>query len=364
MNRHYITIMEPESCIMYINNKAPISDCVLDDTDTYPHVFCLDPSYELFSPAIIPEKSIERVRWKTVTIKKDDDYIQNKFIVSVIFLQLRTIKELLDAITIETLDTSLTVLTKFLTYYHYCVNSEKYLIIFDILLKRLEILTLSEVSAKACDQTSEQKINRYALNIEQSDWQFSNVRHNRMIPANIPCVYDPSGMIQILQKYDKTTGGCKYCHGIVPENTLVHPCKCVDPVHIDCFKKWFLISEERKNCEICGNPFFKINEKRNKSGGHDVMFFPFDNIYPVPLMNLYNIQKISEENQYAMALCYLQCARVNDLLTNRTNKEDKDIFGKMLEYFLDGSMPSNYLIENNQEAYEEMKNILIKHNII
>lgn len=73
------------------------------------------------------------------------------------------------------------------------------------------------------------------------------------------------------------------------------------------------------------------------------------------------VEKIADHNKYIFALCYLQCERMNDLLENRESQPE---FGIMLNCFLSGSMPSNYLIEFNREVYSNMNDILKKHHII
>ncbi len=43
---------------------------------------------------------------------------------------------------------------------------------------------------------------------------------------------------------------CRICKQ--NKNNLINPCKCTDPVCIDCIKKW---GENRQNCEVCTEPY-------------------------------------------------------------------------------------------------------------
>lgn len=144
----------------------------------------------------------------------------------------------------------------------------------------------------------------------------------------------------------------------------MRPCKCVTPVHIQCFSKWY--DQSKPKCEICGDPFSRINEPKfhgSISWGsiETKIFFPFDDYYPVPLMTSHDIRRVEGNERFIHALCYLQCERMKDLLQN---EETPPILGHMLTYFREGSMPSNYLKSYNQEAYAEMETILREYKVL
>lgn len=144
----------------------------------------------------------------------------------------------------------------------------------------------------------------------------------------------------------------------IPENTLVKPCKCKNSVHISCFNKWYNFS--KSNCEICGDNFSRINERRIQSNiiGNKLeckTFFPFDDFYPVPLMSNYDLVKVKDDDVFIYALMYLQCDRMINLLQSHQKPKT---WGNILTYFKNGSMPSNYLKRNNLEAYNYMSKIL------
>jgi len=345
-------------CIKYISNKLPVVDDFKYENETYPHIFCLDPCYSLMFPPIIQDTSLDRIRYVSVTLKNDDSFIKNKFIMSVIYLQCEYVQKLVDKTTIKTLETCMYVLTSFFTYYHFCVNTEKYLLITNTILDRMKSLT-----------SLKQYIDQWVKNIEKNVYQFDNVKINKdnLLKSQFKCVDNAQSMITLLNEYyieNDEDKKCKYCMSSLPKNRLVRPCKCTDPVHIECFKTWLLSPKlgDRNKCEICNDEFSRLNEKRNGCDESNEIFFPFDNVYPVLLMSQRDVEKISEENEYVFALCYLQCARMIDLFENK--KDKKPGFGDMLKYFLDGSMPSNYLIVHNRKGYSDMKQILKKYSII
>lgn len=170
--------------------------------------------------------------------------------------------------------------------------------------------------------------------------------------------------MELFSEFDDTYSEniCKYCLSSLPENTLVRPCKCSNPVHISCFSKWY--DKTKKQCEICKDKFSRINQKRFESSmlGVNVnknIFFPFDDYYPIPSMTNHDLHKSEGDYRFVSALIYLQCERMKDLL--KDNPAPKN-WGPYLTYFKQGSMPSNYLRRYNQGAYNSMYDIL-KHHI-
>jgi hypothetical protein len=186
---------------------------------------------------------------------------------------------------------------------------------------------------------------------------------------NIPYVTDNYEMVELLQQYDTINDPektCKYCLESLPYHTLVNPCDCTQPVHIHCFKKWFKPTIVK--CEICGDNYSKKNEPRMKYNMlenkiESEIFFPFDNYYPTPLMSYNELELMGDDNSYYYALCYLQLNRMRDLL-EKDNINVKKKLGVMLGYFRNCSMPSNYLLNGNEDAYNDMAGLLVEYKVV
>lgn len=246
-------IIMTNPCMKYESNKMPFVDEYKYENDQYPHIWCLDPCYSKMFLPIIEEHCLDRERYVSVTLRKDDNYIQNKFIISVIYLQYDYINEFIDTATIGTFKICMYVLTSFYTYYHYCVNTDKYLAICSLLLNRME--SFGHVN---------QYIDQWIKNIRKHDYEFDNVRINwdKLSNCKFKCVNDSQSMILLLNEYYHDSDDekkCKYCLSSLPEDRLVHPCKCTNPVHIECFKKWFLMKEKKNVRYVMTNILKSMN---------------------------------------------------------------------------------------------------------
>ena len=328
--------------------------------NVYPYNYLL---FEIVNNVKFTEEMTPAIRetvFKPIKLNNDNLFNRNKLIASVIFLQLDDIYQLIDTADLDTIDTCIDFVTKDLTYkYPYMFNSEKHLIIAKLLLDKLKNNVIS----------IQNFLDKYAMNVYETNKM--NFRLNKFIKNNdsFPYVNNNYKMMELLQQYDTTTDNdntCKFCLSSVPIHMLVKPCKCNQPVHIYCFKRWFDIAE--KKCEICNDNYSRKNEIRIKSdmGMKKIdteIFFPFDNFYPRPLMCYNESEDMGDNNAHCFALLYLQLARMEDLLKkNNTNIKQK--LGQVLHYFANGSMPSNYLINNNRKAYIDMTNLLKKYKVI
>lgn len=298
----------------------------------------------------------------------DEDDIVNKFIVSVHYLLIDDVKLLIDSdfISYELLNNCMIMLSKFYIYYPYCVNEKKYLEIVKIILDKI---------VKISDIINDDILDKYLKNISiMKDYYFSGVRFNLLYDPNkfdgFDCVNNSNELINLILSYDDSddvSNNCKYCFSSLQKDKFINPCLCKSSMHIDCFKKYCF---DKKNCEICQDSF-KLNEKRKKSvelgtmiKDEDIIFFPYDNFYPVPLFEKYDIKKYYDNDIFTMALCYLQTQRLKDLLEEAKINKYAVNFGRILKYFLEGSLPSNYSKKYNEKDYMEIKNILLEYNII
>ena len=297
---------------------------------------------------------------KFFTLKQCDDYLKNKCILSVEFLQITDLRKILDLLTPDIIDLGLTELTKLMgANYPYCANKDNYLLIADMLMCKL----------KQHVDDVEKYIEKYIHNIRSyGNYQFSGVKFNNKHDtrcADYNIVDNADALVEVFQKYENViaTDVCKYCLGRVPTDTLVHPCKCKNPVHIECFTKWF--EHSKKLCEICKSPFL-VNELRIHSTfmGIEIekkTFFPFDDYYPVPLFSSYGLEKANNSNNVYMAVIYLQTQRLQNLLENAAvdGTLKNMCLNNLLKLVQSGSMPSNYLNNTyNADAYETVENIL------
>lgn len=309
---------------------------------------------------------IKSLNGKTILIEKNEKYAHNKFLAATKFLQYDIIMEHYEQLDdkLDTLERAIDIIINFQTFYHYCFNVKNHLAVLKFLLdKFVSLVPLTEDClenfVEIIDKSSSYLIQRFKMDLMIA-------RKNKF--DGYEYVVGVDDMIELLQQYDESSGGCKYCMGCVPKNKLISTCECVARVHIHCFKKWFFTKEIVK-CEICGDPYSKINQIRNHSRidgvdvGRDILFFPFDNFYPIPLMSTNDLVKVDDKRQYVMALCYLQCKRMANLLESG-KFEEFDKFREMVASFLQGSMPSNYSVRHNYRAYFEMSLILCKYKII
>ena len=337
------------------NSDPPTLDTYIYDSDIYPYSYFLAENISMDSLIIN--------KFKSILIKKDHLHTENKFIASVYHLQINAVQETINDQSIEILDKCIISVTKLRLYYPYCVNSDKYAMLLKLLLDKLQ--------EKITDARILEYLEKYANNILIANCiSFSGIRFNLMQAphkfASFRCVDNADEMLQMIQQYENESLDevCKYCMSSVPKETLVRPCKCDNPVHISCFKKWYGYGKDK--CEICDDPFSRINVQHMESRcGRaslvEKIFFPFDDYYPVPLMTSYDIHKVSGNDRYVYALLYLQIPRMKDLLENN---DTKPRFGDDLRYFIEGCLPSNYLRSSNKKVYAEMLSLLKEHGII
>lgn len=88
---------------------------------------------------------------RTITLinTNDNDYETNKFIASIIFLQSVNILKYLGRVDNQTLEKILTMISRFNTYYPYCVNPDKILAIARLILNKLK--PSKELLTKLCN---------------------------------------------------------------------------------------------------------------------------------------------------------------------------------------------------------------------
>lgn len=150
---------------------------------------------------------------------------------------------------------------------------------------------------------------------------------------------------------------CKYCLITEPKEYLVHPCNCKTPVHAECFIKWFEYTSSDK-CEICHSEFHGLNDEIHHFNGafakraspYPKIFFPKDDLYPVPLMSRYPLEKCEGFERLVRAVTYLQVERVNELLQETEILEElpkygvKDYCGTILHRLIGGNVGDNICI--------------------
>jgi len=294
--------------------------------------------------------------------KNNDEYDHNKFIASVYFLQKDKFLELLDKVNNEILVKCILMLTILDTFYSYIYNSEKIIAMTRLMLQKIQ----------GTHTNFAQFILQCHKNVRRSsEWYFYNIRLEMQTnPHNIAplkCVTDNYGMEELLQEFEVTKNDedvCKYCLSMTPKEQLVFPCKCKSPIHIRCFLKFF---QRGNTCEICLDRFSRVNELRCRSQMthmelEKLVFFPFDDLYPIPLAPDFSLRKVTGDDKFVYALCYLQCKRMKDLLRQAIEEGIVPDFGEMLEYFADGSLPSNYLARSNICFYADMVTILYDYS--
>ena len=292
------------------------------------------------------------IREYKLILRHNDNYIDNKFIASVYDMQPTIMMDLIHRIHIGSIRTSLSMLFNCHLRYPYCMNSDKYIAIGKFLLDELKtIIPHIDISQYI---TSLSAASKYICSGIRMTYQID--RH-RLDGFNY--VLNTNKLFELLKQYEKDGDIdklCKYCLSGIPSTTLIHPCDCVQPVHINCFRKWYT-ENGRSCCEIC-RAKYKSNIKLFKYNLCGVtederIYFPFDDIYPVPLMTTYDIERTSNDMKLTMALCYLQYPRVENLL-NTTKETDKiELSRDMFERFKSGHLPSNYVIayDRNRECY-------------
>lgn len=91
-------------------------------------------------------------------------------------------------------------------------------------------------------------------------------------------------------------------------------------IHVDCFKKWFDTTNCCKTCEIC-NKKYELNEQCHGIFGLGAnpkidtrIYFPSNDIYPIPLSSRPTLNKYTGISRLQMAINYLQTERVRELL--------------------------------------------------
>jgi hypothetical protein len=275
---------------------------------------------------------------------------------------LRPIDKLLQNCSQIDLLTCLYNMSNFTTYYPYCVNVDRYVKNFADLLywftkecNKNDIQGYIKKFERDISSTSTSQFLGISLNVKIKSYQFSDIKY----------VLDASLLYEILAKYDNDDDNnkCKYCSSTIPKDRLVHPCKCIDPVHIECLLKWMSNGGGGAGkCEICNDTYSKINEKRilcNGSADTNI-FFPFDNFYPIPLITNNLINKTTQK--LGSAICYLQTNRVDNLLSN--SKSDLGDYSEILSCFKMKCVPSLYFYNYNKEAYIAIENLLKKHGIM
>jgi len=111
---------------------------------------------------------------------------------------------------------------------------------------------------------------------------------------------------------------CTICLITEPNTTLIKPCNCTTKIHVDCFIQ-MLQASKQANCTICkaiyrrNVPVYGCHSKPNAD---PTIYFPYDDIYPVPLMTSRGLVKYTGMNRLDMAINYLQVDRVRDLLND------------------------------------------------
>lgn len=115
---------------------------------------------------------------------------------------------------------------------------------------------------------------------------------------------------------------CKYCLITEPKLDLMNICGCKTSVHVKCMLKW-LKTYNKQLCEIC-NGIIKINDKCyglfgliSKPMKDNRYFFPYNDLYPVPLSSSDKLVKYKGMSRLSMAVCYLQVKRVKELLKEK-----------------------------------------------
>lgn len=86
-------------------------------------------------------------------------------------------------------------------------------------------------------------------------------------------------------------------------------------------------------------------------------YFPFDNVYPVPLMSTSRLQRVSDEQSLNYAVGYLQKDRVRFLLENKDKRSLNDY---VLQIFNMGYVSSNYEYRDNKQAFRDIDELLVK----
>ncbi len=340
-----------------INSKSPSIETIIFKDNTYPWSYLVKD--------FIDQESLEQGQFKTVTVKNNNKFIRNKFLISIIFLQSNDIEDLLNLLPSEVIDLGITIVTKCKTFYPYCLNFNKCLAVLKLLLDKLKSLKITNF---------DEYLERYSKNAMTSNlFDFNAIRLNLKLNKckfeGFEYIDNASEMIALLRNYGETScdQACKYCLCSVPKNRLVRPCYCSAPVHIECFLSWKTI--QKTNCEICGDSFSRINEKRMMTSLGDIgidetIFFPFDDFYPALLIGSSGIVKIEPIKRFYYALCYLQCSMMKQLLKEAREQKIEPQFGNLLDCFRKGILPSNYSITFNREQYQEMTKILNEYGIL
>ena len=168
---------------------------------------------------------------------------------------------------------------------------------------------------------------------------------------------------------------CMICHSTEPKKLLICTCLCKTPTHASCLVK---MSNYKKldKCSVCkGN--YKLNEPiyRTQSGINikeildETIFFPFNDMYYMPLISKHNLIKVVGMGRLDFAILYLQVERVKELLN------DMEILDNLPNYYFgdkehkqtplialaQGNMPSNAHISfgNNKKKYIKIIEMLL-----
>lgn len=287
------------------------------------------------------EKSLEHVpRSFDVILKHDEDYINNKFLCSIYVLDFSNVTKYLSEVSIETLTFGLNMIVGVaqMHLYPYSINTDGHHLIVKLILDRLKVILKSDDFYSLIKDLSKLASEG---NIYLGTFRYSFVQDKfREVPHFSPDIYP---LMPILQDYEdlKDEIICKYCLCSLPVSQLVRPCQCKNPVHTFCFLAWY--NKDKHVCEICHDSFSRLNEPR--IGGREEIFFPFDDIYPTPIMTTSGPRKVSGKERYAAAICYRQNKRLVELL--------EESIEPLVE-----CPPTRMEITNPMSNYHYMKNLV------
>lgn len=149
---------------------------------------------------------------------------------------------------------------------------------------------------------------------------------------------------------------CYVCLRSEPLYTLLsNLCQCKMFIHIDCFTK---LSEIHSVCKICKTSY-RINCGRWKEWkGYN--FFPFDDIYPVPLFRSAPMQCVSGTDRIAYALGYAQPDRLKNLFETLSQEDIDSYFETEYEKAISGHMfyDNCSMVEGNGYYMKKSKEII------
>lgn len=179
----------------------------------------------------------------------------------------------------------------------------------------------------------------------------------------------------ILHKYDicDDVDMCGICFSSREKHKFCKDiCVCTTPYHYDCIAKT-IKTTKMTCCTVCKTSYKLAEPYYVYRDTVQPIFFPFSNIYPMPINNgkmIYSEDLKDSVSQLHLAILYLQVERCRDLLKRFTNEEFREFYNTLEDrhcgyinykdgvFSIETNMPSNAPRIYNESKYKDIEDIL------